>query len=301
VFNVWRIAGILAVGEQYGERAAFQVLHPVAGLLALNAAAVSLLLLMRPFGLRWRQPVEIDSPLAKPAAPAQRATAPRVLRRLAALAGVTVVVAVANATLQDTAMGYANDGRPAVVPFTDRPSVGTDWSATRLETIGWATPYYGKHSSWVRYRLRPLTGTGPAFTTWLDAVRSPDLGALNAYTLAHCYDFHDFDVDLAHRVDLGAGVVGQAFVFDTPRARWHAVSWQWPVLLAGGKVEHERIILLASSDSRPESDGESRGIRSLLLSLLDLRAPREDDNPALTAALRAVAVDAVRERVRRDA
>jgi hypothetical protein len=73
------------------------------------------------------------------------------------------------------------------------------------------------------------------------------------------------------------------------------------VLLAGGKVEHERIILLASSDSRPESDGESRGIRSLLLSLLDLRAPREDDNPALTAALRAVAVDAVRERVRRDA
>lgn len=301
VFNVFRIAAILAVGEQYGERAAFQVLHPAAGLLALNAAVVVLLLLMRPFGLRWRQPVEIDSPLAQPAAPPQRATGPRVLRRLAILAGVTVVVAVANGTLRDTAAGYANDGRPAVVPFTERSSVGPDWSAKKLKTIGWATPYYGKHSSWVRYRLRPLDGTGPTFTMWLDAVRSPDLGALNAYTLAQCYAFHDFDVKLAQRVDLAAGVVGQAFVFDTPDARWHAVSWQWPVLLEGGRVEHERIVLLASSDSQPESDGGSRGIRSVLLSLLDMGAPRDDDNPALTAAMVAVAADAVRERVRRDA
>ena len=81
-FNVVRILGILAVGKSYGERAAFEVLHPVAGLLALNAAALVLVLLMRPFGLRWRRAVEVDSPLAEPGEPQERATPTRFLRRL---------------------------------------------------------------------------------------------------------------------------------------------------------------------------------------------------------------------------
>ena len=130
-------------------------------------------------------------------------------------------------------------------------------------------------------------------------MRSPDLGALNAYTLAHCYDFHDFDVNLARRVDLSDGVIGQAFVYDTPRATWHVVSWQWPVLLEDGRTEHERIVMLASAENRPETvAGGSGGVRDWLLSLLDLRAPSEDDNPELTRALTAVATAAVRERVR---
>ena len=178
--------------------------------------------------------------------------------------------------------------------------MGSGWQAEPLETIGWATPYYGKHSSWVRYRLRPGGANGAAFTIWLDAVRSPDLGALNAYTLAHCYDFHDFDVNLARRVDLSDGVIGQAFVYHTPRATWHVVSWQWPVLLEDGRTEHERIVMLASADSRPETiaDGSGGGVRDWLLSLLDLRAPSEDDNPQLTKALTAVATTAVHERLR---
>ena len=298
-FNVVRILGILAVGKSYGERAAFEVLHPVAGLLALNAAALVLVLLMRPFGLRWRRAVEVDSPLAEPGEPQERATPTRFLRRFALLAFATVVIALANGTLRDTARGLTNDGRPAVAPFTASPIVGSGWQAEPLETIGWATPYYGKHSSWVRYRLRPGSANSAAFTIWLDAVRSPDLGALNAYTLAHCYDFHDFDVNLARRVDLSDGVIGQAFVYDTPRATWHVVSWQWPVLLEDGRTEHERIVMLASAESRPETvAGGSGGVRDWLLSLLDLRAPSEDDNPELTKALTAVATAAVRERVR---
>ena len=298
-FNVVRILAILAVGKFYGERAAFEILHPIAGLIALNAAAFVLVLLMRPFGLRWRRAVEVDSPLAEPAAPQERATPGRFLRRLAILAFATIIVALANGTLHDSARGLSNDGRPAVAPFTERPVVGSNWQAEQLETIGWATPYYGKHSSWVRYRLRPESVGGSAFTIWLDAVRSPDLGALNAYTLAHCYDFHDFDVNLARRVDLSDGVIGQAFVYGTPRATWHVVSWQWPVLLADGRTEHERIVMLASSESRPESvDSGSGGLRDWLLSLLDLRAPNEDGNPELTRALKTVAAAAVRERIR---
>ena len=298
-FNVLRILGIFAVGTTHGERAAFDVLHPVAGLLALNAAALFLVLLMRPFGLRWRRAVEVDSPLAEPGEPQERAAPGRFLRRFALLACATVVIALANGTLRDTALGLTNDGRPAVTPFTASPIVGSGWQAEPLETIGWATPYFGEHSSWVRYRLRPGSVDRSAFTIWLDAVRSPDLGALNAYTLAHCYDFHDFDVNLARRVDLGGGVIGQAFVYDTPRATWHVVSWQWPVLLDDGRAEHERIVMLSSTGSRPETveDG-SGGVRSWLLSLLDLRAPNADDNRELTKALTAVATSAVHERVR---
>ena len=46
--------------------------------------------------------------------------------------------------------------------------------------------------------------------------------------------------------------------------------------------------MLASSESRPETiAGGSGGVRDWLLSLLDLRAPSEDDNPELTKALTA--------------
>jgi exosortase len=302
-FNILRIVGILAVGRWYGEDAAFRVLHPIAGLVALNAAVLLLVLSLGLFGLRWRRdPVEVDSPLAAPAEPADRATPRRVLVRLVLLVCATAAFSLANDQLPPLARGLSNDGRPALAPFVRSPTVGPDWAARRIETIGWAAPYYGSNSSWVRYRVRPVKNDAGAFTIWLDAVRSPDLGALNAYSLAHCYDFHDFNVNLARRVDLGHGVVGQAFVYDTPRTRWHAVTWEWPVLLGNGGVEHERIVLLASTETQPDGrSADGSGVKGLLLSLLDLRAPNEDSNPALTHAMEAVAAAAVSERVRRSA
>jgi exosortase/archaeosortase family protein len=299
-FNVLRIATILAVGGAFGERAAFRFLHPVSGLLALNAAALVLVLVMRRFGLRWRRdPVEVDSPLAETAAPAERATPARVTRRLALLLAVAVLFALANGQLRASARGFSNDGRPAVGPYVAAPVAAPGWSVHRLERIGFATPYYGTHSLWVRYRLRPLPGKPRPFTIWLDAVTSPDLGALDAYTLAHCYAFHGFRVDVARRLDLGDGVVGQAFVYTTSEARWHAVSWQWPVLRGDGRVEHERIVLLASSPVRgsaaePHASG---GVWAAVLSLMNLRTPNRDDNPALTRAMRGVAAAIVGARV----
>ena len=275
-FNVVRILGILAVGKSYGERAAFEVLHPVAGLLALNAAALVLVLLMRPFGLRWRRAVEVDSPLAEPGEPQERATPARFLRRFALLA----VRHRRHRTRERHAAGRGTRAH-------ERRSAGG--GAVHRQSRSSAPA--GRPSRWRRSAGRPpitastrhgsATGCGraasnsAAFTIWLDAVRSPDLGALNAYTLAHCYDFHDFDVNLARRVDLSDGVIGQAFVYDTPRATWHVVSWQWPVLLDDGRAEHERIVMLASTGSRPETveDG-SGGVRRL--AALAPRPPRSE-------------------------
>jgi exosortase/archaeosortase family protein len=299
-FNVLRVLAILAVGGMFGEQAAFKVLHPVSGLIALNAAALVLMLAMPLFGLRLRRnPVDVDSPLAETAEPEERATPRRVSRRLALLVTVTIVFVVASGPLRAAARGFSNDGRPAVTAYVSAPVAAPSWNVKRLERVRFATPYYGAHSVWVRYRLRPSAAARYPFTVWLDAVMSPDLGALNAYTLAHCYSFHNFRVDLERRLDLGAGVVGQAFVYTTNDTHWHAVSWQWPVLRADGEVDHERIVLLASSPVRG-TDAEapsSGGVWNAVLSLLNLRARNNDDNPVLTRAMQGVAAAIVKQRV----
>lgn len=303
-FNVLRIVALLAAGGAWGERFAFRLLHPVAGLVALNLAAALLYLLTPRFGLRWRSdPVEVDSPLAETAEPEQRATPRRIAIRLALLVAAASVFALANGELRAAARGFSNDGRPAVATFVSRPVGGPGWTVHRIARVGFATPYYGPHSVWVRYRLRPSAGQPAPFTIWLDAVTSPDLGALDAYTLAHCYSFHHFHVDLARRLDLGDGVVGQAFVYAIGDVRWHAVSWQWPVRQPSGEVGHERIVLLASSPVRAARPAEhsSGGFRNAVLALLNLRAPDHDDNPSLTSALRGVAAGIVHVRVERRA
>ena len=54
LFNVLRIEAILTVGALFGRQAAYDVLHPVAGLLLFNLA-IFIMLRPRPvFGLRWR-------------------------------------------------------------------------------------------------------------------------------------------------------------------------------------------------------------------------------------------------------
>jgi len=299
--NVLRILLILVAGRLAGERAAFAVLHPLAGLLALNTALLLLVRLGRRSGLRWSrlEPARDDTPLARPAPPDQQATQRRMVARVGLLVGVSLLLAVADGQLASAAQGYTNDGRPAVRAFVERPTVGRGWHVRRIETIGWAAQYYGLHATWVRYRLRPTKRTRAPFTTWLDAVQSPNLGSLDAYSLAHCYGFHHFQVDLDRRVELGNGVVGQAFVYVTDRGLWHAVSWQWPVLGRHRTVTHERLVLIASTSTQPDTPAppSAGGFQGFVLSLLDLPARSQDDNPALTRALTNLASRAVAARI----
>jgi exosortase/archaeosortase family protein len=303
VLNVVRILGILVVGRAFGERAAFDVVHPVAGLIALTLAVALAVRLLTPFGLALRQLGEraiADTPIARPAPLDQQATIRRTAPRIALVVGATVALALAGGNLAVAARGFDNFGRPAIKAFAAHPTVGRGWRVSRVETIGWAAPYFGSHSSWVRYRLRPLSSSPrQTFTIWLDAVTSTDLGALNAYTLAHCYSFHGFRVQLAQRVDLGNGVIGQAFTYRTTRATWHAVAWQWPVLGSPGHVEHERVVLIASSSRRPSSDpvAGSAPLAAPVLAIQNATAPSRDDNARLTEALVGVASAAVAARV----
>jgi exosortase len=302
--NVVRIVVVLLVANRLGEHAAFDVLHPVAGIIALNVAFLVALSLLPLFGLRRRRLHDedevVDTPLARTAPPAEQATPRRLAARLVVLIAATTMLALADSQLQASATGFTSSGRTALAAFVERPLVPRGWTVRPVETIRWATPYYGRHSTWVRYRIRPDERLARAgrFTVWADAVLSPDLGALDAYTLAHCYSFHGFDVEAARRVDLGNGVIGQLFVYRTERSTWHALAWQWPVLRRR-KVEHERIVLLANALTRPRvrATASSGSLTREALALLDARARDDDPNAHLSRALGRLGSDMITARI----
>jgi exosortase len=301
--NVVRILAVLLVARRLGQHAAFDILHPVAGIIAINLAFLIALWLLPRFKLRRRRHDDdeiIDSPLARTAPAAEQATPLRLAPRLLLLVAAATALALADSQLQGVASGFDGTGGPAVAAFADRPLVGRGWRIRPVREIGWATPYYGAHSSWVRYRLRPQArfARGGSFTVWADAILSPDLGALNAYTLAHCYSFHGFHVETSEHVDLGDGVIGELFVYRTSTARWHALAWEWPVL-RDRKVEHERIVLLASSVAQPalRPQANSGSVTARALALLDADARKGDANPSLSHALARLGSDMIAARI----
>jgi hypothetical protein len=212
----------------------------------------------------------------------------RLTRRLALLVAATSTLALANGQLASSAMGFEGTGRPAVVSFMERPVAGAGWRVARVERISWARQYYGRDSVWIRYRLRP---SGPpkrnrTFTVWADDIVSSDLGALNAHTIARCYSFHGYRVEAARHLELGSGVTAQLFVYRASTAVWHALVWQSPVLHAG-RVQHERIVLLASARIRPNAIARPArsSLAAAVLGVLNLGTPERDPNPALSRAL----------------
>lgn len=302
--NVVRILSVLLVARRLGEQAAFDVLHPVAGIITLNVAFLVAFALLPLFGLRRRRLDDedeiVDTPLARSAPPAEQATRGRVAARLVVLVAATATLALADSQLQASAKGFEPTGRTVLTAFVERAAAPRGWRIRRVETIGWAAPYYGRHSTWVRYRLRShgRPAAQGRFTVWADAILSPNLGALDAYSLAHCYAFHGFDVETARRVDLGSGVIGQLFVYRTAHATWHALAWEWPVLLRR-KVEHERVVLLASAITRPRAraTASSGGVARKALALLDSGARSEDSNASLSGALARLGSELVTERI----
>jgi hypothetical protein len=294
VANVVRVISLLGAGAVFGRGVAMDALHPVAGLVLLNAVFVVMLLLLRRFGLSLRPlrtPVTSDVPLTQPTAGAVAPTTARLWRRTAAFAVCAVALSVADASLASTAASFDNAGRPAAVPFSAREDAGPGVRVVRFERNDWARPYFGAGSVWLRYRLA-LPHTAGGFTVWLDSITTPDVTALQAHPVAACYRFHQFSLQVQRRVVLTDGVVAERFVYTRPDgAQWHTLAWQWPVVGAGGRVRHERLVLFASSlrdaaVSSPQITHPSGPhLRDALLGFLDRSKPDGDPNPTVTAAL----------------
>jgi exosortase/archaeosortase family protein len=309
LLNVVRIVAIVGVGRLLGEEAAIDVLHPVAGLLALNIAFALLLLALPRFGLALRNPLEpatSDTPLGRVVPAAERAgLPPTLLRRLGAVVVVVSALALANGQLAELALAYDNDGLPAVQRFTPATLAGGSWKVRRVGSYPWSRSSFGDGSTWVRYELRPRAGRvppGKQFTIWVDSILTPDVGALNAFPVRECYDFHGFEIYADQRVRLPGGVVGELIAYrNESGGLWHALTWQWPVTTPDGRVQHERMVMLASAVGVPLQPAVAQDrwrVRGLVLDLVNRFSERRDPNRRLTRALVGAASELIEARLR---
>jgi hypothetical protein len=101
-------------------------------------------------------------------------------------------------------------------------------------------------------------------------------------------------------VDIGGGST-ELVAGDGDGVRWHAVTWDWPVRLGADRVGHERLLLRASTPTRPLLAPRLRNDSSLtgaVLAALDRGGKGRDDNEPLSRALVAVAAGIVDSHLR---
>jgi hypothetical protein len=193
-----------------------------------------------------------------------------------------------------TAAAYAGS-LPAVRPFADNPSLGSDFMVSDGVEKEWAQRYFGRDSSWMRYEAAPVAGDG-GYTVWVDSVFTPDWSGLRAHPIVECYTFHDFDVVRIARPTLTAGLLADEIVYRrADGATWHVLSWEWAVR-TGDDIAHERVTLLASSlrgELDPGVGGERNGggWRGALAN--KLAKGGTDPNPALADALQRNAAEII--------
>ncbi len=306
VLNLVRILLLLVVGRLLGEQVALEVVHPLAGLLLLNASFAVLLLAAPRFGLHLAlaSPVAADTPLTDPAPVGQRMGRPDLARRGAALAVAVVLLGAMDTVLPATSGAY-DAADPAVAASSSVVLAG--YATGPGQAQPWSRVYFGERSQWTRSRLTP-TGQRAAPTIWVDSVTTDDWAALRAHPLLDCYRFHGFSLSRVSRSVLTAGVLADEIVHRRPDgATWHVLSWEWPVRAANGTLRHERVVLLASSQRRDlaparttADDGAATpgtGLRALLAARWGSAGQGTDPNPALAAALRSAADELVSSRL----
>lgn len=270
--NVVRVISLIAVGAGFGESAALELFHPVAGMVALALGLSVMLLVARRFGLAV-PPLHVT----RPPAPPKQAIAPlpvdRPRRRgMAWRAVILVLIAATFGTANATFAAYeeglnSTTARPLTPRAAQQTEVGPTPTAGEPEptfiadrlvrrsteiTIG--KPYFGTDSTWIRYQLgRDREEAGVAgYPMWLDSIRVVDRQSLVDFGVEDCYRFHGQSIDASEAIALGGGVVGRIVVtsFAQGGMPWIVLWWEWPVQ-AGNEIHHERVVLLAPATSRP--------------------------------------------------
>lgn len=264
LFNVVRVVLLVIVGWLFGEDAAMDLFHPLAGTMALLAALVIMLYLLPRFGLRppeFAPQPPVATPLAPPVVPARARQ--RLLGRAAILAVIAVLFGVVNSTFAAYENGFevgATSSVAVALPLGDDPGTIGDLTAGKRRDIVIGRPYYGEDSSWTRYRTWSTADkTDPdRYTIWVDSVVARDRGKLSDFGVEKCYRFHGHSIDGAEQVALGGGLIGRVISVTRPEtgSTWVVLWWEWPVEV-DREVRHERVVLFAATGVRPEASEAS--------------------------------------------
>jgi hypothetical protein len=103
----------------------------------------------------------------------------------------------------------------------------------------------------------PLRSSAPIY---LDVINTPDSGALAAYGLDACYQFHGYRIDGTYSVDVGSGVTGQVIDYHNSAqgTDWSALWWEWPYTDGTGTY-FERVVLFVTGGPDATYSGAAPG------------------------------------------
>jgi exosortase/archaeosortase family protein len=237
--NVVRITSVLGLVALDHPTFALGAYHAVIGLVIFVGVTALMARLTTTFGLLTPSAL----PPQKAAKPARRLS--RRLRVLAAavLAGFTILVGLADASLGPYAAFADGSGAPTVARF-DSSAAPAGWNIAHMADYPWAAQYFGKSSSFQRYTVSDSRG----HFVYADVVRTKNRAALAAYNVQNCFLFHRYRLTSNERTDLGRGVTGLllSYTADPSKSKWSTVSWAWPVRV-NGETYYERILLTAST------------------------------------------------------
>ncbi|MGC1184726.1 MAG: archaeosortase/exosortase family protein [Candidatus Dormiibacterota bacterium] len=275
VLNVARIVAIAFLVRENHPVFALGVFHEFIGLFLFGVGLAGMVWLLPAFGLAHRA----RHSGSVPAAPGEAPTRPpfgaglsrrRLTTRLAVALVVLGLFVAGDQTLGLYA-GFANgQGAPTVAAMGTSSRVPPGWSVSLLATYPWGDEYFGAGSSYVRYQLsNPASSIGEP-VLWADVVTTPDVNALQTYTIENCFLFHNYDIISSRTLALSHGVTAVLLNYSDPAShgRWATLSWTWPVRL-GGTTAYERIELTADlmpgSAKVPDLRPVSAPIESLVL------------------------------------
>jgi exosortase len=253
LLNVARIAAILAVGSGFGQAAALEVLHPVAGLIVFNIGVLAMIALVPRFGLRF---------LALPQAMADADTNANPVRRvrpaLAFAICIAAILAVTNAAFSryDPLSSGLADARLKALDVNSMRLSG--WSSRYLAAFPMAEQYFGSSGTWDRalYKsgdMAPVTSKRPMY---VDVLTTDDPSTFAAYTVENCYRFHGYDITSITTADIGAGVSAQVIDFFNRKTgtAWSTLWWEWPYT-DGVKTRYERVVFLLGEGPKSQYGG----------------------------------------------
>ncbi len=206
LLNVVRIEAIFLVGTAFGQHAAIDVLHPVAGLIIFNVGVFAMLLAAPRFGLTFvsvaparQNPLRSSSPVA------------RVRSALVLSVAIAAALAVVNA-------GYARYeplvnavGQAQLKPFDIRSAQIARWDSTFVASFTQGKQFFGESSTWDRilYSSTSAAKLQASVPVYVDVISTDDPNALEAYGLEACYRFHGFHIESLTPADVGVSVPAQ--------------------------------------------------------------------------------------------
>jgi exosortase/archaeosortase family protein len=252
--NVIRILAILAIGASFGQEAALDVLHPVAGMLVFSVGVIGMVALVPRFGLRFLE-------MAPKAAPpeADRSNPVRRVRPAFAVAlGLAVVLGASNAAYArfEAISSGLTDAR--LQSFDVRTAQVSGWESRFVAQFAQVRQYFGPTSTWERVMYLPTerASIGSTKSVYVDVVTTDNPASFTAFGLEACYTFHGYEIESVTTVDVGAGVRGQVIDYTNTKLEmdWSALWWEWPYT-EDGETRYERIVIFMANGPRAEFTG----------------------------------------------